>query len=157
MAFRNSTDMAFLLVDALDTILTMTGMVYSCIELAFEEAEKAGNETPSQDTLNVIFTAVDNGFIQLVSGLLAINWTAKEAKIELSSLGELTIEAASMNDITGIETKDAQSPTLFAEQAQLVMQTSRLIPDAFDFIKNLAVSPKAMADQANEEPEKEGI
>jgi hypothetical protein len=185
--------MAFLLVDALDTILKMTSMVYSCIELGFEteakkaedaaekaeeEAEKAeetnaadaaekrkkaedlrekAEKRPSKDTFNVIFSAVDNGIIEIVSGLLAINWTAKETKIELSSLGELTIEASSMNDITGIEKKDAQTPTVFVEQVKLATKIARLVPDAFSFVKDIAVSPKAMADKAKKVPTKEGI
>jgi hypothetical protein len=100
---------------------------------------------------------VDNGIIEIVSGLLAINFTAKEAKIEMSSLGEITIEASSMNDINGIEKKDAQTPTLFVEQAQLVMKTSQLIPDAFSLLKDVVKSPMEMAETAQEKPEKEGI
>jgi hypothetical protein len=141
--------------DTVEMILKMTSMVYSAIEVGFEEAETE----VSKDTLNVIFTAVDNGIIEIASGLLAAAWTSKEAKIEMSSLGEITIEAASLNEISLIESRDAQSPSLSIQQNLLNMKIAGVIPDAVDFLKEAIYTPITMARDAKEDAkdEKEAI
>jgi hypothetical protein len=150
MALKNNEDAAFLLVDTLETILKITSEVYGIIEASTEENEKFDGDMFTLCTL-----AVDNGIINIVSGLLALTMTSKESKLTLESNGSITIEGQSLISALTIENKEVSTPTPALVQTQLVMKTARLLPDISSYVREVVTTSIGFYKEANKKPQVE--
>jgi hypothetical protein len=158
MALKNNEDAAFILVDTLDTILSITAEVYAIVERIntswsprdsfhyFKKDKVTVNKTTNKkegfdwDMFTLCTMAVDNGIIEIVSGLLALTLTVKESKLVLGSDGSAVIEAQTFAAVTSGEERQVSTPTPLVKQTGLVLKTVRLAPQVSAFVRNTVTS-----------------
>jgi hypothetical protein len=148
MALKNNEDAAFLLVDTMELILKITAFVYSLPEFikGFDENKKI---EINMDMLNLCKLAIDNGIINIVSGLLALTTTSKEAKLILGSDGSVAIEAQSFIQATTTNNTEVSTPTLAARQVAMKMKFAGLFPDVFSLGEKIAAASYKFNKSAN--------
>jgi hypothetical protein len=148
MVLKNNEDAAFHLVNTMEMILKMTSEVYSLIE-AFTE----GVEEFDGDMFTFCTLAVDNGIINIVSGLLARTMTSRESKITLGSDGSVAIEAQTFINATTTSSTEVSTPTPAMRQIALVMKSVNFIPDLVGFVRKVTTSIKGFAKKDEKELE----
>jgi hypothetical protein len=143
MALKNNEDAAFLLVNTLETILQFTTEVYATVE-------RINSTWSPRDSFHIfrrdkgfdwdMFTlctvAIDNGIIEIVSGLLGLTMTLKESKLILGADGSIVLEASKYVNATTEQSQEVSTPTPLVKQAGLVFQTAQIIPQISAFVRN---------------------
>jgi hypothetical protein len=138
-------DAAFLLVNTMETILSITSEVYAVVEEC-----NADNDDFDGDMFSLCTLAIDNGIITLVSGLLAATFTTRESSLSLGSNGSVTIEAQSFINATTTQATEVESPTPAFKQVSLVAQTVKLVPEISAFIRDAVTSIQGFVEDAKE-------
>jgi hypothetical protein len=143
MALKNNEDAAFLLVNTLETILQFSQEVYAIVERVNRSWSPVDsfhywkrNKGFPWDMFTLCTVAVDNGIIEIVSGLLAMTITMKESKLILGADGSIVLECEKYVNATTNQSQEVSTPTPLVKQVGLVAQTAQLIPQASAFLRN---------------------
>jgi hypothetical protein len=146
MALKDNEYAAFLLVNTMDTILSIASEVYAVVALANKDNKKF-----NQDMFSLCTMAVDNGIINVVSTILSIIGTTKSSALSLGSDGSVTISAQSFINATTTQATKVSSPTLAFQQVALVAKTIALLPKASNILRTATTSIKSFVENAQKE------
>ncbi|MDR1249782.1 MAG: hypothetical protein LBK63_10810 [Treponema sp.] len=152
MSFQNEEYPAYLLVNVMETILSITSEVYAVVKDC-----NAKNTNFDVDMFNLCTMAVDNGIITLASGILALVETSRRGSLSLGSDGSVTIEAQSFIHATTVDATKVSSPTPAFKQVALVAKTVKLIPKLSAFVRTSITSIKGFVDDAQKTSQMEEL
>jgi hypothetical protein len=139
--------MVFILTNVLETVLRITALVYTAVELRLGDAV----DSKVRDKLNVAALTVDNSIIEIVTGLLVFSWTSKSAKIELQSNGTISFEAES-NETNYVQSQSvAATPSPSIKQAVWVTQLTGQLFKLGSILTEAATTIKGFENEKNEE------
>jgi hypothetical protein len=162
MPIKDNEDAALILVNTLETILKISAEVYAIVEGinstwsprdSFHRFKR--EKGFDWDMFTLCTMAVDNGIIEIVSGLLAANVTFSESRMVLGADGSVLIQGANMVIATTVELKELATPTPAVRQIGLVTQTAQLVPQFSSFVRNAVDSITAFVQK--EEPKLEEL
>lgn len=141
---KHNQDVANKLVSALGMILDITRGVYSALETAL-----SGIDDFNQDTFTLCTVAVDNGLIDIVSGLLALTMTTTPTKLRLGSDGTVLVEGQSFVSSLTLEDKSVLGPTPALTWLDMLGKTAGLASPVSAVIQDVS-KVKAAAEKAKE-------
>jgi hypothetical protein len=133
MAIKNDADLAYKLVDVMGLLLSITKEVYAPIKFS-KRKKKDFNE----DMFTLCTVAVDNGIINIVSGLLALTETTKESKLILGSDGSIAMEAQTLIQAVTATQTEVKTPTLALQQFSLITKVAGLSPQFVGLGRDIA-------------------
>jgi hypothetical protein len=108
MAIKHNEEFAQLLVSTLRTILDITGGVYTALDMILPKT--MGNDF-NRDMFTLCTVAVDNGLVDLVSGLLVLTMTSTPSKLNLGADGSVLIEGQALASSLTLEDRSVLGPT----------------------------------------------
>jgi hypothetical protein len=146
MALRDNEDMVFLLVNALETVLKITGLTYTTVEGCLGDLD-----SKMRDKLNVAALTIDNGIIETVTALLVFSWTSKSASISLKSNGSVSIEAAENQSVYIQNQSSAATPTPAITQGVWRTQLAGHLVEAAKIVTEATTTSKGFVEEANKD------
>jgi hypothetical protein len=137
MAVKNDQDPAFLLVDTVDMILNITESVYNTIKVCNEK-----NKDFNKDMLSFIGLSIDNGIIEIATGILILKAGIALSKLILGSDGSVTIQGSQLFTAVTTEVKELLTPTpmvfkisMGVKTGAAIVKTRNLVKDTIGFIE----------------------
>ncbi|MDR2663881.1 MAG: hypothetical protein LBC31_12885 [Treponema sp.] len=146
MTLKHNQDVAGTLVTVLDHLLEVTGFVFGRIKGMMKVLKLDYN----QDMFDLCTLAIDNGLIDIASGLLALTETVTPAKLSLGADGTVQTEGEKVVTSTPVEKMDVAGPTPVLTFVSTVMQSIPLV----SALGKLVTDAQEAFEEISDEPEK---